>query len=220
MKSTTLAPVGGRPLRLIQLLLLLLLQLKNEPSTAFTTSFQRMPTVSSTALSSSSSSSSSKSSTEQVEEGSARRRLVLLGTVTAFSAFFTITVPLVEPAEATYSAYAHREEDWQSRQEKGEIQYSSARQLRNQLKEIAPMNSGSDKIFCPNGPSSAVSPLMENKCGDLLAIPSVYGRTEDVVGNSIPGFRGGRYSLSGRESSQNLPADVGGFPNYYSNSKK
>jgi len=28
---------------------------------------------------------------------------------------------------------------------------------------------------------------MENKCGDRLALPSVYGRTQDVVGNSIPG---------------------------------
>jgi hypothetical protein len=44
------------------------------------------------------------------------------------------------------------------------------------------------KIFCPNGPSAAVTPLMENKCGERLATPSVYGRTQDIVGNSIPGF--------------------------------
>ena len=52
------------------------------------------------------------------------------------------------------------------------------------------MNSEGSKIFCPNGPSAAVSPLMENKCGDRLALPSVYGRTDDVLGNSIPGFGG------------------------------
>ena len=32
---------------------------------------------------------------------------------------------------------------------------------------------------------------MENKCGDRQALPSVYGRTEDIMGNSIPGFAGG-----------------------------
>ena len=29
------------------------------------------------------------------------------------------------------------------------------------------------EIFCPNGTSSNVSPMMENKCGDRLATPSV-----------------------------------------------
>jgi len=98
-------------------------------------------------------------------------------------------------AHATYSAYAHREEDWQARQKNNEVQYSSAKQLRSQLAEIAPMNAERSKIFCPNGPSAAVSPLMENKCGDRVATPSVYGRTEDAVGNSIPGFAEG-YSFA------------------------
>ena len=49
---------------------------------------------------------------------------------------------------------------------------------------------GRSKIFCPNGTSSAVSPLMENKCGDRQALPSVFGRTDDVMGNSVPGFGG------------------------------
>ena len=53
------------------------------------------------------------------------------------------------------------------------------------------MNDEGSKIFCPNGSSAAVSPLMENKCGDRQALPSVYGRTEDNMGNSIPGFGGG-----------------------------
>ena len=69
-----------------------------------------------------------------------------------------------------------------------EIKYSNAAQLRSQLREIAPMNDAGSKIFCPNGTSAAVSPLMENKCGDRQALPSVYGRSEDTMGNSIPGF--------------------------------
>ena len=56
------------------------------------------------------------------------------------------------------------------------------------------MNDAGSKIFCPNGPSAAVSPLMENKCGDRQALPSVYGRTEDAMGNSIPGFAGANAS--------------------------
>ena len=75
-----------------------------------------------------------------------------------------------------------------------EIKYSSASSLRAQLREIAPMNENT-KIFCPNGPSAAVSPLMENKCGDRQALPSVYGRTTDSMGNSIPGFGGASPSL-------------------------
>jgi hypothetical protein len=72
-----------------------------------------------------------------------------------------------------------------------EIQYSNAAKLRAQLREIAPMNDdGRSKIFCPNGTSSAVSPLMENKCGDRQALPSVFGRTDDAMGNSVPGFGG------------------------------
>ena len=74
------------------------------------------------------------------------------------------------------------------------------------------MNTENSKVFCPNGPSSAVSPLMENKCGDRMATPSVFGRTEDIVGNSIPGFNGGKYGGVG--SSTSLAGDVGGFPKY------
>jgi hypothetical protein len=49
-------------------------------------------------------------------------------------------------------------------------------------------------------------PRMENKCGDRLAAPSVYGRTQDVVGNSIPGF-----ATSYKMDLKNI---AGGFPNY------
>jgi len=119
-----------------------------------------------------------------------------------------------EPAAATYSAYTHREEDWQKRRKDGEVQYSSARDLRKQLAEIAPMNSEGSKIFCPNGPSAAVSPLMENKCGDRQAMASVYGRTEDVLGNSIPGFNGGRYTTQMGADNSKMIAEAGGFPAY------
>jgi hypothetical protein len=90
--------------------------------------------------------------------------------------------------------------------EKGEIQFKTPKDLRSQLREIAPMNSEGSKIFCPNGPSAAVSPLMENKCGDRMAVPSVYGRTQDVVGNSIPGFATGYKSTD--------LSNTGGFPSY------
>ena len=82
------------------------------------------------------------------------------------------------------------------------------------------MNSeGRSKIFCPNGASANVSPLMENKCSDvLMAIPSVYGRSEDITGNSIPGFKGGFYN-SGIESSSGVQA-LGGFPEYNGKKKK
>lgn len=117
-----------------------------------------------------------------------------------------------EPASASYSAYTNREKDWEERKKTGEIEFSTPRNLKAQLVEIAPMNNEKSKVFCPNGTSSAVSPLMENKCGDRMAMPSVYGRTEDTVGNSIPGFKGGRYSSVGGSSS--LSADTGGFPKY------
>ena len=120
-----------------------------------------------------------------------------------------------QPAEATYSAYTHREQDWQERLDKGDVKISTARDLRRQLREIAPMNDEGSKIFCPNGPSAAVSPMMENKCGDRMAIPSVYGRTEDIVGNSIPGFEGGRYTATmPAGGSSSIAADIGGFPSY------
>jgi len=91
-------------------------------------------------------------------------------------------------SEATYSAYTRREDDWKQRNAKGQVTYSNAKLLRKQLAELVPENTEGSRIFCPNGPSAAVSPLMENKCGDRLAAPSVYGRTQDIVGNSIPGF--------------------------------
>lgn len=118
---------------------------------------------------------------------------------------------LAQPATAKYSDYSRREQDWQERNKSGEVQYSSARQLRSQLQEIAPMNSASSKIFCPNGPSANVSPLMENKCGDRVATPSVFGRQDDLMGNSIPGFKEGYFSNGGSSS---VSAQVGGFPSY------
>lgn len=121
----------------------------------------------------------------------------------------TVIVAQPDPAEATYSAYTEREKDWEERVKKGEVKITSARSLRKQLQEIVPENNDSrSKVFCPNGTPSNVSPLMENKCSDvLLALPSVYGRTEDAVGNSIPGgFTGGELT--------SLTAATGGFPKY------
>jgi hypothetical protein len=117
------------------------------------------------------------------------------------------------PADASYTGYTQREKDWEERQKKGEIQYSTAKSLKSQLREIAPMNSEGSKMFCPNGPSAAVSPLMENRCGDALAMPSVYGRTNDSVGNSIPGFKQSQYP-SAVGGSSSISAQVGGFPKY------
>ena len=118
-----------------------------------------------------------------------------------------------KPAEAKYSDYARREKDWEDRKKSGQIQVSSARDLRNQLAEIVPQNSEGSKIFCPNGASAAVSPLMENKCSDTrMAMPSVYGRSNDVTGNSIPGYSKG-YAWGPGESSS-ISAAVGGFPKY------
>jgi len=123
-----------------------------------------------------------------------------------------------QAASAKYSDYARREKDCEERLSKGEVKISTARDLRAQLQEIAPMNTSSSKIFCPNGPSANVSPLMENKCGDRLAAPSVYGRTNDVMGNSIPGFKDGYAWMPGESSS--LSASVGGFPTYKENEWK
>lgn len=74
------------------------------------------------------------------------------------------------------------------------------------------MNVAKSQVFCPNGPSSAVSPLMENKCNDQLAMPSVFGRADDVLGNSIPGKNAGGYF--GGTSALSAGADTGGFPSY------
>jgi len=117
-----------------------------------------------------------------------------------------------QEASASYSAYSNREKDWQERKDSGDVQFMNSRELKAQLREIAPMNNESAKLFCPNGPSSNVSPLMENKCGDRMATPSVFGRTNDIVGNSIPGFTGGKYGGVGDSSS--LTAEAGGFPKY------
>jgi hypothetical protein len=113
-------------------------------------------------------------------------------------------------ADATYSAYTHREEDWQQRMSSGGIQVSNPKMLRDQLRAIAPMNDESSFLFCPNGPSAAVSPLMENRCGDRQATPSVFGRSDDVLGNSIPGFSKDWTSTVSSASA----ADTGGLPEY------
>ncbi|KAL7486403.1 hypothetical protein ACHAW6_012003 [Cyclotella cf. meneghiniana] len=127
---------------------------------------------------------------------SSRRDILQKSASVAFS-FLIGETAMSKSASASYSAYTRREEDWKTREKNGEIKYSNARELRSQLREIAPMNSEGSKIFCPNGPSAAVSPLMENKCGvkhctrtplDRMALPSVYGRNNDILGNSIPGF--------------------------------
>jgi hypothetical protein len=147
-----------------------------------------------------------------------RRRMLLLFSIDDRHCWRVVTTTLTvsaPPAEASYKAYTQREQDWQQRIDAGDVKVSTARSLRTQLKDIAPMNSESSKIFCPNGPSAAVSPLMENKCGDRQATASVYGRTQDVAGNSVPGFNGGKYD-SGFGPSSSLSADdsVGGFPTY------
>lgn len=126
----------------------------------------------------------------------------------------TAVVSRTEEADASYTAYTQREEDWEARKKTGDISFSSSQSLKAQLREIAPMNNASSKIFCPNGPSSAVSPLMENKCNDVQAAPSVFGRTTDVSGNSIPGAANGRVSPSVPGGTSSLNAEVG-FPAYY-----
>jgi hypothetical protein len=139
------------------------------------------------------------------------RREAFLGIAAAFTA---VAVVGVEPASAKYSDYSRREKDWQERQASGEIKYSSARDLRKQLADIVPANSEGSKVFCPNGPSAAVSPLMENKCSDVrMALPSVYGRTTDSMGNSIPGYQAGYDWSTG--SSSSITSAAGGFPSYY-----
>lgn len=132
-----------------------------------------------------------------------------------FLAAIPLAVGLAMPskAQATYTAYTRREQDWEQRLSSGDVKISSARSLRAQLREIVPQNSEGSKVFCPNGTPSNVSPLMENKCGDAVGLPSVYGRTQDVVGNSIPGFRSG-YAMGGDTSSVASLPNVGGFPKY------
>ena len=137
----------------------------------------------------------------------ARRQVFSSAMGAALGAVLTV-LSSPPPAHATYSAYTHREADWQERRTKDEIKFSTAKSLRGQLAEIVPQNNERSRIFCPNGPSAAVSPLMENRCGDQLATPSVFGRTEDVLGNSIPGFADG-YSFSKASG-----AAIGDMPEY------
>lgn len=144
--------------------------------------------------------------TEEPSASSTRRQVFTAAVGAALGV--VVTTGASSPAHATYSAYTHREEDWQARRTKDEIKYSSAKSLRGQLAEIVPQNNERSRIFCPNGPSAAVSPLMENRCGDQLATPSVFGRTEDALGNSIPGFAEG-YSFSKASG-----ADIGSMPEY------
>ena len=168
---------------------------------------------------------------QQQQQWSVSPRRHFVHSVAAAVVSLTATLVTSSPAHATYSAYTRREQDWEHRLQTNQVQISSPRSLRRQLHDIAPMNTASSKVFCPNGPTSNVSPLMENKCDDTrLARPSVYGRTEDSVGNSIPGFAGGFYSAgsSGSRTSSsssknggsampgsNFNADqVGGFPSY------
>lgn len=156
---------------------------------------------------------SASSATALSAEAGRRDALRSIFGAAVVSAAAAVSVP--GSASASYSAYANREKDWEERITKGEIQISTARDLRAQLQEIVPQNSESSKVFCPNGPSAAVSPLMENKCNDRLAMPSVYGRTEDITGNSIPGFKGGKYSAVVPGGGGSLTAETGGFPSYY-----
>jgi hypothetical protein len=114
-------------------------------------------------------------------------------------------------ADASYSAYSRREVDWQQRVAEGSIQVSNPKMLRTQLREIAPMNDERSRLFCPNGPSAAVTPLMENRCGDRQATPSVFGRSDDAMGNSIPGFNKEWMSSA---TSATAAADPGGLPEY------
>jgi len=151
------------------------------------------------------------------DHAEASRRDVLrtsMGALFGGLAAGTALVGRPEAASASYSAYTNREKDWEARSKTGDIKVSSARDLRNQLRDIVPQNSEGSKIFCPNGPSSAVSPLMENKCGDRQATASVFGRTQDTVGNSIPGFDGGKYPGVGGGSSTLSAAEAGGFLSY------
>jgi len=150
-----------------------------------------------------------------IPELSSRRDILRSMTGVAFGVA-TAVVSRTEKADATYTGFTQRENDWEARKKSGDISISTSSSLKAQLREIAPMNSAKSTIFCPNGPSSAVSPLMENRCNDIQAMPSVFGRTEDVSGNSIPGAAGGKIykgnSMPGGASSLN--AEVG-FPSYY-----
>jgi len=152
--------------------------------------------------------------TATTPELSSRRDILRSMTGIAFGVA-TAVVSRTEEADASYTGFTQREQDWEARQKKGEVTFSNARNLKEQLREIAPMNNAKSTIFCPNGPSSAVSPLMENKCNDVLAAPSVFGRTSDIAGNSIPGAANGKiYKNNVPGGASSLNAEVG-FPSYY-----
>ena len=88
--------------------------------------------------------SSSSTSTELNAMG---RREAMFGIASALVAG---TVAAPQEAEAKYSDYARREEDWENRKKSGDIKVSSAKDLRTQLAEIVPQNRG--LILCVLGP--------------------------------------------------------------------
>jgi hypothetical protein len=104
--------------------------LKDETSTAFAPSSSV----------SSKQSSACTTRTSLFAESPCSRRQALFGVAAAAFATVAATNP-VEPAAAKYSDYSRREKDWQERQSKGEVKFSSAKDLRAQLQEIAPANS-------------------------------------------------------------------------------
>jgi hypothetical protein len=166
-------------------------------------------TVCCTRTVSSSSSSSTTTVLRSETSNNSRRQFFASLWAGGVAAASGLVVAPPEEAHATYSAYVNREKDWTERNSRGQVQYQTAKDLRRQLAEIAPMNTDNSKIFCPNGPTANVSPLMENKCSDKLAMPSVFGRSDDVLGNSIPGRNAG-----GISSSATTTADIGGLPAY------
>jgi len=115
------------------------------------------------------------------------------------------------PSAATYSSYSARERDWDQRVTADKVQISTARSLKAQLNELVPENqNGSRSLFCPNGESSAVNPLQENRCGDRMAAISVFNQERDIVGNTIPKGRG---SVS--ESGLGGAGGQTAFPKYF-----
>ena len=52
----------------------------------------------------------------------------------------TVAIGAPQEAKASYSAYTNREQDWEARQKIGDVNVKSARDLKAQLREIAPMN--------------------------------------------------------------------------------
>ena len=85
-------------------------------------------------------------------ESSSNRRAFLRNCVSVAVAASSMGGQL-QPAQATYSAYTAREQDWEARQKSGEVKMSSARDLKAQLREIAPMNEkvGLEMVFLCNG---------------------------------------------------------------------